>query len=69
MTLELGPLLSIFVEASGNYEELSLIIEEETQIQSDRIMVHKTPTNFVDKSLLFECEWVETRFLARPIRE
>lgn len=69
INMEFKPLQSIFVEMSANYEEFTYILEEETGIQADKILVWKSLSHYIEKSMLFECEWVETKFIQSPIRE
>ena len=54
---------------TANYEEFTMIIEEETQIQSDKVLVWKSLSNYIEKSMMFECEWIETKFIKNSIRD
>lgn len=55
LTLEIGPLKEIFVDATASYEEFTLLLEEATGIAADMILVHRPLSTYCDLNALFDC--------------
>jgi hypothetical protein len=69
LTLEIGPLKEMFVDGTASYEEFTLLLEEETGIPADRILVHRPLSTYCDLNALFDCEWTEVRFIDDVVKE
>jgi hypothetical protein len=69
INLEVGPLKEIFVESIAGYDEFALLLEEETGIQSDKILINKPISTYCDVGALFDCEWIEIKYLSDVIKE
>lgn len=49
MTFEFGPLKSLYADTSSSYEELAFLIEEDTGIPHNKILVWKPLSNYIEK--------------------
>ena len=69
VNFEFGPLKSLYADAAASYEELALLIEEETGIASNRILAWRPLSNYIEKENMLDVEWREIRYLQATIRE
>jgi hypothetical protein len=69
LQFEFGPLRELYSDCSSSYEELALLIEEDAGIPSDRVLVWKPLSNYIQKEMLLDCDWKEIRYLQRTIRD
>lgn len=66
---EFGPLRQLYSDSSSSYQELALLIEEDAGIPSDRVLVWKPLSNYIQKEMVLDCDWHEIRYLQRTIRD
>lgn len=69
LTLQIGPLKEIFVDSTASYEEFTLLLEEETGLPADSMLVHRPLSTYCDLNALFDCEWTEVRFIDDVVKE
>lgn len=49
MTFEFGPLKNLYADTASSYEELAYLIEEDTGIAHNKIMIWKPLSNYIEK--------------------
>jgi hypothetical protein len=69
LNMEVGPLKEITTDNTASYEEFALMLEEETGIPSDRMLINRPISTYCDVSTLLDCEWTEIRFIYDVIKE
>lgn len=69
MTFEFGPLKNLYADTASSYEELAYLIEEDTGIAHNKIMIWKPLSNYIEKQNMLDCEWIEVRYIQATIRE
>jgi hypothetical protein len=69
VNFEFGPLRNLYLDGAASYEELALLIEEETGIPHNRILAWRPLSNYIEKENMLDVEWREIRYLPTTIRE
>jgi hypothetical protein len=62
-------LKSLYADSSSSYEELALLIEEETGMPSDKVLVWKPLSNYVEKEYMLDVEWVEVKYILATLKD